>query len=214
MSSTNKTGLGFNQWILADKPTMEDFNADNVLVEQLLEERYTKGETDERFAPVSACVSESDRANWDGKLDKTGGTVTGPVNFTGNLTRGGEPVATYKAGTWQPTSTAFNLTPRYAFYVRVGQLVTVNSAIDITAISGNTDYAIINGLPFSAASHGPFGISIAAFPSISLQNVTQIIGRITSTGINLFAWTPSSQAGLRGRDFESGVIEFSATYIA
>ena len=36
MSSTNKTSLGFNQWILEDKPRMEDFNSDNALVDEKL----------------------------------------------------------------------------------------------------------------------------------------------------------------------------------
>lgn len=36
MSSTNKTSLGFNQWILEDKPRMEDFNSDNALMDEKL----------------------------------------------------------------------------------------------------------------------------------------------------------------------------------
>ena len=39
MASMNKTELGFNQWTLTDKPTMDDFNADNLLTDQLLKER-------------------------------------------------------------------------------------------------------------------------------------------------------------------------------
>ncbi|TCL44096.1 hypothetical protein [Harryflintia acetispora] len=42
MSSINKTELGFNQWSLSDKPTMEDFNADNLLADQILEEKLDK----------------------------------------------------------------------------------------------------------------------------------------------------------------------------
>ena len=36
MASANKTALGLNQWSLSDKPTMEDFNADNALLDQIL----------------------------------------------------------------------------------------------------------------------------------------------------------------------------------
>ena len=54
MSSTNKTEMGFNQWSLADKPTMEDFNADNALTEQLLGERYTKAEIDQKIRRADA----------------------------------------------------------------------------------------------------------------------------------------------------------------
>ncbi len=33
MASTDKTTLGFNQWVETDKPVMADFNADNALAE-------------------------------------------------------------------------------------------------------------------------------------------------------------------------------------
>jgi|GEM_PF-1547476 len=34
MPSTNKTPLGLNQWLLSDKPAMDDFNADNLIAER------------------------------------------------------------------------------------------------------------------------------------------------------------------------------------
>ena len=37
--STNKTSLGLNQWILADKPTMNDFNEDNRIIDRELNDR-------------------------------------------------------------------------------------------------------------------------------------------------------------------------------
>lgn len=39
MASTNKTSLGFNQWIGADKPKWADFNADNALLDEELKKR-------------------------------------------------------------------------------------------------------------------------------------------------------------------------------
>lgn len=35
MSSTNKTELGFNQWVKTDSPCMEDFNSDNQISEEI-----------------------------------------------------------------------------------------------------------------------------------------------------------------------------------
>lgn len=58
MASTFKTDLGFNKWILSDKPMMEDFNTDNALTDQLLADRLSKA---------------------------SGGTVSGETNFTGGL---------------------------------------------------------------------------------------------------------------------------------
>lgn len=46
MASTYKTNLGFNKWLESDKPRMEDFNRDNELVEdkiqQLIQEKVSK----------------------------------------------------------------------------------------------------------------------------------------------------------------------------
>lgn len=39
MASTNKTSLGFNQWIGSDKPKWADFNADNLLLDTELKKR-------------------------------------------------------------------------------------------------------------------------------------------------------------------------------
>ncbi len=39
MASTNKTSLGFNQWIGTDKPKWADFNADNALLDAELKKR-------------------------------------------------------------------------------------------------------------------------------------------------------------------------------
>ena len=39
MASTNKTSLGFNQWISTDKPKWADFNADNTLLDSELKKR-------------------------------------------------------------------------------------------------------------------------------------------------------------------------------
>lgn len=39
MPSTNKTDLGFNQWVLTDQPEMGDFNADNELANSLIQNK-------------------------------------------------------------------------------------------------------------------------------------------------------------------------------
>ncbi len=43
MASTNKTSLGFNQWIGSDKPKWADFNADNRLIDAELKKRAEIG---------------------------------------------------------------------------------------------------------------------------------------------------------------------------
>ena len=47
MASTNKTELGFNEWIGSDRPMMEDYNSDNTICDSELQKRYTKDEVDQ-----------------------------------------------------------------------------------------------------------------------------------------------------------------------
>ncbi|RGB67616.1 hypothetical protein DW086_06715 [Harryflintia acetispora] len=64
MASMNKTELGFNQWTLTDKPTMDDFNADNLLTDQLLKEQYS----------VTMKAAGEDKVNvaWNGSTTRIG----------------------------------------------------------------------------------------------------------------------------------------------
>ncbi len=43
MPSTNKTPSGLNQWLATDKPEMEDFNADNLTIDALVEALKVSG---------------------------------------------------------------------------------------------------------------------------------------------------------------------------
>lgn len=42
MPSTDKTSLGLNQWLPNDKPTMEDLNKDNVVIDEKLSNKANK----------------------------------------------------------------------------------------------------------------------------------------------------------------------------
>ena len=64
MASINKTELGFNQWALTDKPTMDDFNADNLLTEQLLKEQYS--------VTMKAAGEDKLNVTWNGSTTRIG----------------------------------------------------------------------------------------------------------------------------------------------
>ena len=64
MASMNKTELGFNQWTLTDKPTMDDFNADNLLTDQLLKEQYS--------VTMKAAGEDKLNVTWNGSTTRIG----------------------------------------------------------------------------------------------------------------------------------------------
>ncbi len=64
MASMNKTELGFNQWTLTDKPTMDDFNADNLLTDQLLKEQYS--------VTMKAAGEDKLNVTWNGGTTRIG----------------------------------------------------------------------------------------------------------------------------------------------
>ena len=101
-------------------------------------------------------------ADIGGALD-VGGAITG-VNATlsGGLYLGGtgsaNKISDYETGTWTPTlfgqSTAGTptYTTREGWYVKVGSMVTVSCAIDLSALSGVAGDLRISGLPFTASA--------------------------------------------------------------
>ncbi|WP_195282812.1 hypothetical protein [Harryflintia acetispora] len=121
MSSINKTELGFNQWALSDKPTMEDFNADNVLVDQLLADTLNK---------------------------TAGGTVSGFTEFTKGLRVKGNEVATFESGNWIPTCDAVAFSTSWASYTKIGNFVFGNCLIKISSTLSASAMLDIHGLPF------------------------------------------------------------------
>ena len=86
----------------------------------------------------------------------------------------------YEEGTWTPTILATTTNPSVTYtkqagvYTKVGNLVTVNFQIVLSAISGGSGYAQIGGFPFTA------GPSSSTLPSYSS-------GCLSETGIN-FTW--------------------------
>lgn len=61
MAASNKTPLGFNQWISSDKPKREDFNADNLLADAQLQKKVEASGTVQAsylFAKRMMCGSD------------------------------------------------------------------------------------------------------------------------------------------------------------
>lgn len=193
MSSTNKTTQGFNKWILEDKPQMADFNADNALTDQLLGDRYTKEEADEKFAPLT-----------DALLKLSGGTVTGLTNFTGGLQIGGENIVEY--GRWTPTSTTFNITSSWGIYYRIGKFVCCSSLAVVGSILNMSGDAAIFGLPFRVDKAS--GGSLLRAPV--LQNIGNACVRTTENGIQFLK---TSGTAIKGSECITGNLEFAAYYI-
>ena len=83
MSSINKTELGFNQWALSDKPTMEDFNADNALTNS------TFTEVNNRFVEVENTlknkINSSTTISLSNQLSGNAAFDNENINLTVNL---------------------------------------------------------------------------------------------------------------------------------
>lgn len=192
MSSTNKTGLGFNQWILADKPTMEDFNADNVLVEQLLEERCTKSETDERFMAVEQLLDERyTKSEADGKfvaretLTANDIMVSSPVfpaktSVEGALVKlSGEKLNKSQIGTFQVKLEKGTATYSISTgtYCKTGNMVVAHVALVLSsAVTGApaADRVDLVGLPFPAYGGNARFIGTSGYT----KNFTNVTGQV------------------------------------
>lgn len=58
------TELGFSQWALSDKPTMDDFNADNLLTDQLFKRQYS--------VTMKAVGDDKLNVTWNGSAARIG----------------------------------------------------------------------------------------------------------------------------------------------
>lgn len=111
MSSTNKTPLGLSQWDGTDKPKREDFNADNLLVDQILQSK--------------ADISAPGETNWDsGNLAIEQGDWV-PAISSGAFTISAISVAKY-----------FRVGSFVSLYLRANFTVTDRTSTQTLEISG------------------------------------------------------------------------------
>lgn len=78
MPSTNKTPLGFNQWVGTDTPKREDFNADNALSDKLIQENAAAAASAATAAGTSYDSTTVETA-LRGKAALSGAIFTGDV---------------------------------------------------------------------------------------------------------------------------------------
>lgn len=97
------------------------------------------------------------------KLDLNSSTVTGQTVTTNTLTD-------FEQGTWTPTSAYGSLTYNRAYYVKIGNMVTIWCQVySFTDSSGNGIY--IEGLPYASASgFGGTGVVMHQNVNISTQD--------------------------------------------
>ncbi|MBC8570525.1 hypothetical protein [Zongyangia hominis] len=83
MASTNHTEhLGLNQWILTDKPRMDDFNSDNLKIDQSLGTHVADGDIH---------VTAAERAKWNGAPRIASGTYVGDNSVSRTISVGFTP---------------------------------------------------------------------------------------------------------------------------
>lgn len=83
MASTNKTEhLSLNQWVLTDKPRMDDFNSDNQKLDQAV---------GEHTADTTLHITSSERSKWNGAPKLAVGTYVGNNALTRTISVGFTP---------------------------------------------------------------------------------------------------------------------------
>ncbi len=83
MASTNKTEhLSLNQWVLTDKPRMDDFNSDNQKLDQAV---------GEHTADTTLHITSSERNKWNGAPKLAVGTYVGNNALTRTISVGFTP---------------------------------------------------------------------------------------------------------------------------
>mgnify|MGYP005731533773 CR=1 FL=1 len=109
------------------------------------------------------------------KLNLNSATVTGQTVTTNTLTD-------FEQGTWTPTSAYGTVTANYAFYVKVGNMVTVWTQLQsFSDTSGNAIY--VEGLPYASAS-GFFGTGFVMHRYVNIGNEDDLSVYIANSASN------------------------------
>lgn len=120
LTATGKTPLGLNQWIASDKPTMEDFNRDNEIIDQELRALQADVNTkiDQELRALKADVNT--------KAEYKSGVWTPllPSEVSASLARG--------------------------TYSKVGNRVTIDCVCNTTITTASENTFKISGLPYPA----------------------------------------------------------------
>jgi hypothetical protein len=109
------------------------------------------------------------------KLNLNSATVTGQTVTTNTLTD-------FEQGTWTPTSAYGTVTANYAFYVKVGNMVTVWTQLQsFSDSSSNGIY--VEGLPYASAS-GFFGTGFVMHRYVNIGNEDDLSVYIANSASN------------------------------
>jgi len=109
----------------------------------------------------------------------------------------------YEEGTWTPTLTGTNLTSlslSYAYYTKIGRLVTLFVSVNGTVTSSNTlTYVTMGVAPFTAGA----ATAGSAFLNNNIKSGTSQI-----SGTSVYAFFPAASAPVAGAE----IIQLSITY--
>jgi len=118
-------------------------------------------------------------------------TAAKGINFTANTPAAGmtsQLLNWYEEGTWTPSlGGTTTYTVQNGRYTRIGRVVYYEFQLSILLIlTGST--TTISGLPFTAANNSAYGGYAIYYDTIA-SNVSQIVGYIGTTSINLVSTT-------------------------
>jgi len=120
-------------------------------------------------------------------------------------------VPSYREALWTPTSsgTATYGVNTFGRYAKIGRLVFIEGALDITTIGTGNPLHIL-GMPFSALQFGTISIGVATNLATA---VVSLVGRIYGSQIDLWSRTAaSSDPALNAILGDTTYVEFSGWY--
>tara|TARA_R100000329_G_scaffold145844_1_gene131823 strand:+ start:52 stop:1560 length:1509 start_codon:yes stop_codon:yes gene_type:complete len=139
------------------------------------------------------------------------------IDFSANGNASGmssELLADYEEGTWTPDARDGSLTHDKAFYVKVGNMVTLHCRLSSFSDTSTNDQVTITGIPFAVGStkadvaHGS-----AMYSNISETNNTTCLCGHARQGFNFFGGDSGAFSQVRHNELSSDSrIDFIATY--
>lgn len=98
-----------------------------------------------------------------------------------------ELFADYEEGTWTPAGNGFGgLTVTFATYTKTGRAVTVTFDVTFPSLSGNTDLAYLQGLPFIPATSWSGAGALGYRGSVSMVALQVDLVNTANGSINIY----------------------------
>ena len=139
------------------------------------------------------------------------------IDFSANANAGGsssEVLADYEEGSWTPTSRDGSCTAEKAFYIKIGNMVTLHCKLTSFTDNSTNDQVTITGIPFGVGSakadvaHGS-----AMYSNISETNNTTCLLGHARQGFNFFGGDSGAFSQIRYNELNSSSrIDLIATY--